>query len=71
MFSLKDKNSYPACQIYEGACVFENTYIGETIQKFDVWWNKHKDIRKESKPTKTFKGEFEPQIQMENRFPCS
>ena len=52
LFSLKDKNSYPTCQIFKGACVFEKSYIGETIWNVDIGWNKHEDLRKESEPAK-------------------
>ena len=50
--SLKDKNSYPPCQIFKGMCVSDETYIGETIRNVDIRWNEHKDIRKESEPAK-------------------
>ena len=52
LFSLKDKNPYPACQVYKGTCVCDETYIGETILNVDIRWNEHEDIRKESEPAK-------------------
>ena len=52
LFSLKDKNPYPACQIYKGTCVCDETYIGETIRNVDIRWNEHEDIRKKSEPAK-------------------
>ena len=52
LFSLKNKNPYPACQIYKGTCVCDETYIGETIWNVDIRWNEHDDIRKESEPAK-------------------
>ena len=30
LFKLKSKNPHPSCVIYEGVCVCEQTYIGET-----------------------------------------
>ena len=51
-FSLKDKNLYPACQIYKGACVCEETYMGETTRNVNIRWNKHENIRKESEHVK-------------------
>ena len=47
LLSLKD-NPYPACQIYKGTCVCDETYIAETIRNVDFWWNEREDIRKES-----------------------
>ena len=33
LFSLKDKNPYPACQIYQGLYICgETKYIGETAK---------------------------------------
>ena len=52
LFSLKDKNPYPACQIYKETCVCDETYIGETIWNVDIRWNEHDDIRKESESAK-------------------
>ena len=51
-FSLKDKNPYPAWQIYKGTCVFDQIYIGKTIRIVHARWNQHEDIRKEFEPTK-------------------
>ena len=36
LFSLKDKNPYPTCQIYKGTCVCDEIYIGETIRNADI-----------------------------------
>ena len=52
LFSLKDKNPYPACQIYKETCVCDETYIGETIWNVDIRWNEHDDISKESESAK-------------------
>ena len=52
LFSLKDKNPYPACQIYKGTCVCDETYIAETIRNVDFRWYEHEDIRKESEAVK-------------------
>ena len=32
LFSLKDKNPYPSCVIYEGICNCGENYIGETVR---------------------------------------
>ena len=42
LFSWKDKNPCPACQIYKGTRVSDETYIGETIRNVDIRWNEHK-----------------------------
>ena len=51
-FFLKDNNPYPACEICEGTCVCDETYVGETIRNVDIRWNEHQDIREESEPAK-------------------
>ena len=61
MLFLKD-NSYPACQIYEGTSVCEETYICEIIQNVYIRWNEHENMHMESEPAKHFKGESEPQM---------
>ena len=55
LFSLKDKNSCPACQIYKGTFVCDETYIGETIRNSEIRWNEHEDIHKESEPAKNLR----------------
>ena len=52
LFSLKDKNSYPACQIYKGTCVCDETYIGDTIRNVNIRWNEREDMSKESEHAK-------------------
>ena len=52
LFSLKDKNPYPSCQIYEGVCICGENYIGETIRNVDIRWREHQDLRKDSEPAK-------------------
>ena len=52
LFSLKDKNPYPSCQIYQGTCNCGETYIGETVRNKKIRWDEHQDIRKTSEPTK-------------------
>ena len=47
LFSLKDKNSYPVCQIYKRTCVCDETYIGETIRNVNIRWNEREDMGKE------------------------
>ena len=54
LFSLKDKNPYPSCQIYQGKCICGELYIGETICNVEKRWNEHQDIKKKqtSEPSK-------------------
>ena len=55
MFSLKDKNPYPACQIYKGECTCGETYIGETIRNVATRWEEHENVKKDSEPAKHLK----------------
>ena len=55
LFFLKDKNAYPACQIYKGTFVCDETHIGETIRNSDFRWNEHEDIHKEFEPAKNLR----------------
>lgn len=52
LFSLKDKNPYPACQIYQGKCICGETYIGETVRNVATRWKEHQDVKKTSEPAK-------------------
>ena len=52
MFSLKDKNPYPSCVIYEGTCNCGENYIGETVRNASVRWNEHEEPKKDSEPEK-------------------
>ena len=52
LFQLKDRNPYPACQIYKGTCVCGKSYIGETIRNVQTRWKEHEDARKDSEPAK-------------------
>ena len=52
LFPLKDRNPYPACQIYQGSCVCGKSYIGETIRNVQIRWKEHEDPRKDSEPAK-------------------
>ena len=45
-------NTYPACQIYKGRYVFQETNIGKTNRNYDIQWKEHEDIRKEPEPMK-------------------
>ena len=47
LFSSKDKNPYPVCEIFKGKRACDETYIGETIKNFDIWCHKHEGIHKE------------------------
>ena len=52
LFSLKDKNPYPSCVIYEGTCNCGENYIGETVRNASVRWNEHEEPKKDSEPEK-------------------
>ena len=52
LFSLKDKNPYPSCQIYQGTCNCGETYIGKTVRNVKTRWDEHQDVRKTSEPAK-------------------
>ena len=65
LFSLKDKNPYPACQIYKGTCVCDETYIGETIWNVDIRWNEFDDISKESESAKHLRGNLNHKFKWE------
>ena len=51
LFSLKDKNTYPACQFIKKH-LFVMRHIGKTIRNVDIRRNEHEDILKESEPVK-------------------
>ena len=36
LFTSKDKNPYPMCEICKGKHAYDETYTGETIQNFDI-----------------------------------
>ena len=53
LFSLKEKNPYPATKIYLGECKNCNeTYVGETIRNVRVRWNEHENPNKDSEPAR-------------------
>ena len=55
LFNLKDKNPYPACQIYKGTCSCDQTYVGETRRNVAVRWSEHENPSKDSEPAKHLK----------------
>ena len=55
LFKLKSKNPHPSCVIYEGVCVCEQTYIGETRRNVELRWEEHENTSKDSKPAKHLK----------------
>ena len=55
IFKLKSKNPHPSCVIYEGVCVSEQTYIGETKRNVELRWEEHENICKDSEPAKHLK----------------
>ena len=68
LFSLKDENPYPACQIYKGTCVCDQTYIGETIRNVDIRWKEHEDITKEPEPAKHLRENLNHKCKWETLF---
>ena len=55
IFKLKSKNSHPSRVIYEGVCVSEQTYIGETKRNVELRWEEHENICKDFEPAKHLK----------------
>ena len=55
LFTLKDRNPYPSCQIYQGTCTCGESYIGETIRNVKTRWEEHENIKKDSEPAKHLK----------------
>ena len=51
LFPLKEKNPYPSCKIYEGACSCKENYIGENKRNVITCWNEHENPNKDSEPT--------------------
>ena len=43
LFKLKSRNPHPACVIYEGVCVCEQSYIGETRRNVELRWEEHEN----------------------------
>ena len=53
MFTLKERNSYPSCKIYEGICNdCQVNYIGETVRNVRTRWAEHENPTKESEPAR-------------------
>ena len=55
LFTLKDRNPYPACKVYEGTCICGSTYVGETVRNVVTRWEEHENTRKDSEPAKHIK----------------
>ena len=55
LFELKSRNPHPACVIYEGGCVCEQKYIGETGRNVELQWEEHENISKNSELAKHLK----------------
>ena len=45
-FKLKSRNAHPACAIYDGVCICEQTYIGETRRNVELRWEEHENTSK-------------------------
>ena len=54
-FKLKSRNPHPSCVIYEGVCVCEQTYIGETRRNVELLWEEHENTSKDIKAEKHLK----------------
>ena len=52
MFSLKSRNPYPSCTIYEGTCSCGSVYVGETKRNAAVRWSEHDNPTGSSEPSK-------------------
>ena len=52
MFSLKRRNPYPSCTIYEGTCSCGSVYVGETKRNAAVRWSEHDNPTGSSEPSK-------------------
>ena len=52
MFSLKSRNPYPSCNIYEGTCSCGSVYVGETKRNCAVRWSEHDNPTGSSEPSK-------------------
>ena len=55
LFKLKSNNPHPSCVIYEGVCVCEQTYIGETRRNIELRWEEHENTSKDSEPANHLK----------------
>ena len=51
LFSLKSRNPYPSCKIYEGTCSCGISYIGETKRNIHVRWGEHNNPQGKSEPS--------------------
>ena len=54
-FPLKDKNMYPSCKIYEGICICNENYMGETKRNTITRWSEHNNPTKDSEPAEHLK----------------
>ena len=55
LFKLKSNNPHPSCVIYQGVCVSEQTYIGETRHNIGLQWEEHENTSKDSQPANHLK----------------
>ena len=55
MFCLKDKNVYPACEIYHGKCQCGEDYVGENIRNTATPWSKLNNPTHKSEPAQHIK----------------
>ena len=40
--TLKDRNTHPACKVYEGFCSCGVSYVGETKRNVEQRWSEHR-----------------------------
>ena len=58
LFKLKSKKPHPSCVIYEGVCVCEQTYLGQTRRNVELRWEEPENTSKDSEPAKHLKENF-------------
>ena len=46
LFPLKDRNTHPACKVYEGLCSCGVSYVGETKRNVEQRWSEHRPPHK-------------------------
>ena len=55
LFKLKSRNPHPACVMYEGVCVCEQKYIGETGRNVELRREQNENISKDCETAKHLK----------------
>ena len=55
LFKIKDRNPRPLCCVYQGTCLCNSTYIGETKRNVEIRWFEHSKPSEKSEPAKHLK----------------